>query len=183
MFGKHGALKVIVLDSNPFFFQVAKSNKNCLLNGGSQCLLNYENVLSYSIKVRSLDSGSPSQSVETSFNITLNDINDQPRALQLSNYKVTENAPLNTVVGNLSASDEDKGQKLSFSLVDDDGGKFALDSKGGLYKAKSTDYETSTVHYVVAKVTDNGQPALSVSDCKNSSCVEYPRVSSWQNTL
>jgi len=144
--------------------QVAKSNKNCLQNGGSQCSLNYESVSSYTINVRSVDSGSPSQSVDASFNITLNDINDQPRRLKLSNYKVTENAPLNTVVGNLSASDEDKGQKLSFSLVDDDSGKFALDSNGGLYKANSTDYETSTVHHVVAKVNDNGRPALSVSD-------------------
>ena len=127
-------------------------------------MLNYESVSSYSIKVRSVDSGSPSQSVNASFNITLNDVNDQPRDLKLSNYKVTENAPLNTLVGNLSASDEDKGQNLNFSLVDDDGGKFALDNKGGLYKAKSTDYETSKVHYVVAKVTDNGQPSLSVSD-------------------
>lgn len=167
MFGKLGALKVAVLDSqNVFllFLQVAKSNKNCLLNGGSQCFLNYESVSSYSIRVRSVDSGSPSQSVNASFNISLNDVNDQPRGLKLSNYKVTENAPLNTVVGNLSANDEDKGQKLSFSLFDDDNGKFALDSKGSLYKAKSTDYETSTVHYVVAKVTDDGQPALSVSD-------------------
>ena len=144
--------------------QVAKSNKNCLLNGGSQCSLNYESISSYTIKIRSVDSGSPSQSVDASFNITLNDVNDQPRGLKLSNYKVTENAPLNTVVGNLSASDEDKGQKLSFSLVDDDSGKFALDGNAGLYKAKTTDYETSTVHHVVAKVTDNGQPALSVSD-------------------
>ena len=166
MFGKRSTLKFGVRYQNVFllFLQVAKSNKNCLLNGGSQCSLNYESVSSYTINVRSVDSGSPSQSVDASFNIMLNDVNDQPRGLKLSNYKVTENAPLNTVVGNLSASDEDKGQRLSFSLVDDDSGKFALDSKGGLYKANSTDYETSTVHHVVAKVTDNGQPALSVSD-------------------
>lgn len=127
-------------------------------------MLNYESVSSYTIKVRSVDSGSPSQSVNASFNIALNDVNDQPRDLKLSNYKVTENAPINTVVGNLSATDEDKGQKLNFSLVDDDSGRFALDSKGGLCKAKFTDYETSKVHYVVAKVTDDGQPALSVGD-------------------
>lgn len=127
-------------------------------------MLNYESVSSYSISVRSVDSGSPSQSVNASFNIILNDINDQPRGLKLSDYRVTENAPINAVVGNLSASDEDKGQKLSFSLVDDDSGRFGLDSKGGVYKAKSTDYETSKVHYIVAKVTDDGQPSLSVSD-------------------
>ena len=134
------------------------------MNGGSQCLLNYESVSTYTIKVRSADSGSPSRSVDASFNIILNDVNDQPRGLALSNYKVTENAPLNTVVGNLSATDEDRGQKLNFSLVNDDSGRFALDSKGSLYKAKSTDYETSKVHYVLAKVTDDGLPALSVSD-------------------
>ena len=127
-------------------------------------MLNYESVSSYVIKVRSVDSGSPSQSVNASFNITLNDVNDQPRGLKLSNYKLVENAPLNTVVGNLSATDEDKGQKLNFSLVDDDNGRFALDSQGSLYKANKTDYETNKVHYVVAKVTDDGQSALSVSN-------------------
>ena len=142
---------------------MAKSNRNCLLNGGSQCLLNYESASSYTIRVRSTDSGSPPQTVEASFNITLNDINDQPRGLQLSNYKVVENASINFNIGNLSASDEDKGQKLNFSLVDDDSGRFSLDSKGVLYKAKSTDYETSKVHYIVAKVTDDGNPSLSVS--------------------
>ena len=132
------------------------------MNGGSQCQLNYESVSSYSIRVRSVDSGSPSQSVDASFNIVLNDINDQPRGLQLSNYKVTENAPINFKIGTLSASDEDRGQTLKFSLVDDDTGRFSLDSKGVLLKAKSTDYETSKVHFIVAKVTDDGKPSLSV---------------------
>lgn len=141
---------------------MAKSNRNCLLNGGSQCWLNYESSSSYVIRVRSTDSGSPSYSINASFTITLNDINDQPRDLQLSNYKVTENAAINFKIGNLSASDEDSGQKLNFSLVDDDAGRFGLDSKGVLYKAKSTDYETNKVHFIVARATDNGSPSLSV---------------------
>ena len=165
--------------------QVAKSNKNCLLNGGSQCLLNYESNSSYTIRVRSTDSGSPSQSVNSSFQIALNDINDQPRGLKLSNYKVTENAPVNFKIGTFSASDEDRGQKLSFSLVDDDSGRFSLDSKGNLYKAKSTDYETSKVHYIVAKVSDNGKPSFSVSAqedqarCKG----QFSQCNLWQKNL
>ena len=134
-----------------------------MLTGGSQCFLNYESVSSYSIVVRSVDSGSPSLSINASFNISVNDVNDQPRGLQLSNYKVSENASINTIVGNLSATDEDAGQKLSFSLVDDDNGRFGLDNNGGIYKAKSTDYETSKVHYIVVNVTDNGQPPKAVS--------------------
>lgn len=41
-------------------------------------------------------------------------------------------------------------------LVDDDRGKFFLDSKGGFYKVKFIDYEMSIVYYVVVKVIDNG---------------------------
>lgn len=134
-----------------------------MLNGGSQCFLNYESVSSYSIVVRSVDSGSPSLSINASFNISVNDVNDQPRGLQLSNYKVSENAPINTIVGNLSATDEDTGQTLSFSLADDDNGRFGLNNNGSVYKAKSTDYETNKVHYIVANVTDNGQPSKTVS--------------------
>ena len=166
--GRRSLLEIIVYaifnnhENFPFLFKVAKSNRNCLLNGGSQCFLNFESVSSYSIRVRSVDSGSPSQSINASFNILLNDVNDQPRGLKLSNYKVKENAPINFKIGNLSASDEDKGQKLNFSLVDDDAGRFVLDSEGVLYKAKSTDYETSKVHHIVAKVTDDGKPSLSV---------------------
>ena len=152
------------------FFKVAKSNRNCLSNGGFQCFLNFESVSSYSIRIRSVDSGSPSQSINASFNILLNDINDQPRGLKLTNYKVKENAPINFKIGNLSASDEDKGQKLNFSLVDNDAGRFVLDSEGVLYKAKATDYETSKVHHIVAKVTDDGKPSLSVGTQASQHC-------------
>ena len=127
---------------------------------GSHCWLNYESASSHNIRIRSVDSGYPSLTINASFTINLNDKNDQPRGLQLSNYKVKENASINFKIGNLSASDEDKGQKLTFSLVDDDSGRFALDSERTLYKAKSTDYETSKVHFIVAKVTDDGEPAL-----------------------
>ena len=125
-------------------------------------MLNFESASSHTIRVRSTDSGYPSQNVEALFRINVNDRNDQPRGLQLSNYKVPENAPVNFRIGNLSASDEDKGQRLTFSLVDDDSGRFSLDSKGTLYKAQSTDYETSKVHFIVARVTDDGNPPLAV---------------------
>ncbi|XP_068740239.1 protocadherin Fat 4-like [Montipora capricornis] len=146
-----------------YIVKVAKSNRNCLLNGGSQCLLNFESASSHTIRVRSTDSGYPSQNVEVLFRINVNDRNDQPRGLQLSNYKVPENAPINSRIGNLSASDEDKGQRLTFSLVDDDSGRFSLDSKGTLYKAQSTDYETSKVHFIVARVMDDGNPPLAMN--------------------
>ena len=142
---------------------MALSNKACLRSGGNKCQLNYEQQKNHVIRVRSVDSGSPSKSVNTTFHIYVNNVNDRPRGLLLSNYTVKENAPLNVVIGTLSATDEDSGQQLSYSLDDDDSGRFVVDKKGQLFRAKQTDYETSKVHYITARVKDSGRPQLSVS--------------------
>ena len=77
--------------------------------------------------------------------------------------QVYENDPAGTRVGDLSASDEDKGQRLSYTLVDSDNGMFTLVGNQ-LRKAKSADYETTKVHKVRVRVTDNGSPPAWVSD-------------------
>ena len=111
-----------------------------------------------------MDSGSPKKSVTQTLQITVLDANDKPRDLSLSNNTVRENATVNFPIGVLSASDEDAGQRLSFSLTNSDNGRFKIDSRGRLLKAKATDYETSQVHHVTVRVTDNGSPSLSVSN-------------------
>ena len=109
-----------------------------------------------------MDSGSPRKSVTQTLRITVVNTNDQPRDLSLSNNTVTENAPLNFVIGTFTARDEDTSQQLAFSLVDSDDGRFKVDSQGRLLKANETDYETNIVHYVTATVRDNGSPSMSV---------------------
>ena len=74
-----------------------------------------------------------------------------------------ENDPAGTRVGDLSASDEDKGQQLSYTLVDGDNGMFTIVGNQ-LRKAKSADYETTKAHKVRVRVTDNGSPPAWVSD-------------------
>ena len=54
-------------------------------------------------------------------------------------------------------------QILRYTLSDDDGGRFRVDSAGRLFKAKATNYETQQRHVIVANATDDGNPALSVS--------------------
>ena len=146
-----------------FVLQVAQSNRLCLQSGGPKCTLNYEQQNSHDIKVRSTDSGTPSKSIQRNFSITINDVNDRPRDLKLSNKTIKENAPINTVIGQFTARDEDINQRLVYSLTDDDNGRFKTDRSGRLLKAKDTDYETSKVHSLVARVTDNGNPAMTVS--------------------
>ena len=82
-----------------FLTQVAISNKQCLSQGGSSCLLNYEKKRSHIIRVKTTDDGSPQLSYEANFTIDVRDINDMPRDLQLSNNQVKEDAKINTLIG------------------------------------------------------------------------------------
>ena len=148
------------LDGNKL--KVALSNDDCLKIGGDSCKLNYEKQRNHTVSMRATDNGNPPQSTETRLSIRLIDVNDRPRNLKLSSNKVKENAAIGTKIGLFSATDEDSSQTLQFSLVDIDGGRFAVDSSGYLLKAKGTDYETKKVHKIVAHVRDSGNPPLEV---------------------
>lgn len=78
---------------------MAVSNEQCLSQGGSSCLLNYEAQKSHVIRVKTTDDGTPQLSFEKDFSIYLRDVNDKPRDLQLSDNKVKENATINTLIG------------------------------------------------------------------------------------
>lgn len=146
--------------------RVAISNRMCSIHGGGSCQLNYENQPVYTIRVRATDDGTPPLRKIMNLNITLDDVNDQPRNLALSKYWVKENVPLNTPVGYFTASDEEekKGQqKLSFTLVDVGRGLFGVDSNSGrFYVASSINHEQSSVDHVTVRVADNGVPVKSV---------------------
>ena len=143
--------------------KVALSSVDCLKNGGHFCKLNFEKRRSYTVTVRATDNGNPPQSSETSISITLNDVNDRPRDFKLSSRTVKENATVGTKIGRFTATDEDRFQTLTFSLTDNDGGRFAIDSLGNLFKANDTDYETGKAYKIVAQVIDNGTVPMKVS--------------------
>ena len=102
--------------------KVNPSNVACLALGGTSCWLNYEAQSQYSVLVRSTDSGTPPLSANFVVNITLKDINDRPRKLYITDYKVAENSLNGTVVGTFGASDEDAFQHLTYELTSDDHG-------------------------------------------------------------
>ena len=84
---------------------MAISNKQCLSQGGSSCLLNYEKQKIHTIRVQTTDNGSPQLSYEENFRIDVRDINDMPRDLQLSNNQVKEDAKINTLIGRFVSRD------------------------------------------------------------------------------
>ena len=139
--------------------KVAISNVLCLRRGGTSCLLNFEAQANYSITIRTTDNGIPAKSFDQTFTIYLNDENDRPRDLSLTNDVIFENATLGTMIGSFTARDEDRAQKLSFLLVNDDGGRLALNGDK-LVTAKSLDHEADKRHVITVAVVDNGYNAL-----------------------
>ncbi|MDP4549221.1 VCBS domain-containing protein, partial [Marinobacter sp. MDS2] len=70
-----------------------------------------------------------------------------------------ENSPNGTVVGTLSTIDPDRGDSFSYTLVDNAGGRFDIDSVSGditVLDASLIDYETAASHNITVRVTDAG---------------------------
>jgi VCBS repeat-containing protein len=87
-------------------------------------------------------------------NFTSTLINHAPTDILLSNASVAENSAPGTVVGTLSAVDSDAGDTATFTLVDDAGGRFAIQN-GQLVATGSLDYEAGSSYQVTVSVTDS----------------------------
>ena len=105
---------------------------------------------SYSINVTASDSAG--NEITQEFTIVSGD-NDIPYNLQLSNTAILENISIGSVVGNLSAQDDD-GNISFFSLVDSSNGAFSI-SGNQLITAKEFDFETQTSYSIIVSATDN----------------------------
>ncbi|XP_031570149.1 cadherin EGF LAG seven-pass G-type receptor 1-like isoform X2 [Actinia tenebrosa] len=118
------------------------------------------------VTIRSTDNGSPQMWKEKIFTITIQDVNDPPLNITLSNQKIAENATLNTTVGVLSAVDGDNAPGSSpssdfiWTLLDSSNGKFSL-SGPKLIVAQKLNHEAAKIHQIKVKCTDRGVPAAS----------------------
>ena len=80
-----------------------------------------------------------------------------PSILELSAISVYEEAANGTVVGTVAATDPDAGDTLTYTLLDDAGGRFAIDPNTGTITVADgslLDHETADQHDVVVQVTD-----------------------------
>ncbi|WFP52110.1 cadherin domain-containing protein [Methylomonas sp. EFPC3] len=124
-------------------------------------LLDYESATSHSITV--LATSSDGSTNTESFTINLSNLNDNPvGTLTDSNAtinSVAENAANGTVVGITAlATDADSGTTISYSLTDDAGGRFAIDSSTGVVTVADgslLDYETATSHSITVLATSS----------------------------
>ena len=117
----------------------------------------FEAQSSYSVTVNANDESlGDFGSVEASqdFTLTINDVNEAPADIALSNSSIAENSANGAVVGALSSLDPEAGDSATFTLVDDAGGRFAI-SGSDLVVAGALDYESATSHQVTVQVTDS----------------------------
>ncbi|MGK7945593.1 MAG: hypothetical protein AB4058_14100, partial [Microcystaceae cyanobacterium] len=84
----------------------------------------------------------------------VNEIYDPATDIQLTSYRITENAKDNALISNLSSIDIDSDQHY-YTLVDDAGGRFKItDHQLRVNDGSLLDYETASSHQIIIKTTD-----------------------------
>ncbi|XP_050707145.1 fat-like cadherin-related tumor suppressor homolog [Eriocheir sinensis] len=98
--------------------------------------------------------------------VLVTDTNDNPPSFSLATHAATllEDAPINTVVLKMSATDPDLGinQRLLYNFVDSAEGHFTIDEMEGVVSlARPLDRETRDSYSLTVRAVDQGSPPLS----------------------
>jgi VCBS repeat-containing protein len=113
------------------------------------------NVYDVTVQVSDGQGGTDTQALA----VTVANVNEAPTDLALSANTVAENAANGTVVGTVSGSDVDTGDTKTYSLTDNAGGRFAINSSTGQITVANRsllNYESATSHNLTVRVTDSG---------------------------
>ncbi|MCS6297769.1 MAG: DUF4347 domain-containing protein, partial [Nitrospira sp.] len=111
------------------------------------------NVYDVTVQVSDGQGGTDTQAIA----VTMTNVNEAPTDLALSANIVAENAANGTVVGTVSGTDADTGDSKTYSLTDNAGGRFAINSSTGVVTVANRtllNYEAATSHNVTVRVTD-----------------------------
>ncbi|MFM8401156.1 MAG: cadherin repeat domain-containing protein, partial [Pirellula sp.] len=115
--------------------------------------LNFEEQSVFNIVIRSTDS--VGNSTTRPFSIVVNNLEEAPINLELSNSTILENAPVGSLVGLLSAIDPDLAGSVSFALVPNalDNGQFLV-SGNQLLSSSVFNFEAKSSYQVRVRATD-----------------------------
>ena len=159
-----GSLSSIDPDSNQTFTYGLVAGSGATDNSafsifGDQLYLkanpDFETQSTYSIRIETRDGDG--LSYQRQFMLTVNNLNDAPTDISLSNAAINENVPINTVVGNLSTTDQDAGNTFTYSFAtgagDADNGSFNI-SGSSLRFSISPDFESKSSYSLRLRSTD-----------------------------
>lgn len=124
-------------------------------------IFNFEVKNSYVIYVKSEDSGG--ESISSIFSITVDNVNDTPSDILLSEYQILETTEPASLVGTLVTIDDDSDDSHEYTLVENTenseigqhNGFFTI-SGSVLYTASTLDYDVNPTLSVYIRTTDSG---------------------------
>ena len=139
----------------------------------------FETQPSYSIRVKTTDGGG--QTYQQQLMININNLNEAPTSLSLSNNSIDENVPANTVIGIFSTIDSDIGDTFTYQLVagtgDTDNADFTIVGDQLQINA-SPDFETQSSYSIRVQTTDGGgethqqQLTININDVDEALTIE-----------
>jgi len=135
-------------------------NASFQINGSqlqTNAVFDFETKNTYSIRIRTTDSGG--LSFDRQFTITITDVNEDPTDLGLSPASIIENSPIGTVVGTFTTTNPDAGDTFTYSMVsgtgDKDNASFTI-VDDELQTAAVFDFETKSSYSIRVRTTDSG---------------------------
>lgn len=131
---------------------------NKLLASG---VLNFEEKSSYVVVIKAIDANGAY--VQKEFQVSVNDVNDDPSEIELDNVSIEENLDVGATIGTLTAIDEDANDSHTFSFIagdgDTDNASFTLES-GVIKTAESFNFEAKSSYSVRVSADDGNGGAL-----------------------
>jgi Ca2+-binding RTX toxin-like protein len=123
-------------------------------------LIDYDNDPDHKIEVTVIASDSYGLATEKTFMLDIQDVNHAPTDIRFSDIYVREHMPIGLIVGQFSAEDQD-GDALTYTLIDDGGGRVYLDGSALLVKDHTKiDFEQARSFFVTVSVSDGKGPAV-----------------------
>ena len=121
---------------------------------------NYEVKNSYAITITSTDSGGLTTSED--FSLTVNDVNDAPSAIEVSNLQTNENS-IGALLDNIVITDEDAASETyTYEISGDDADSFeVVEDQLKVKSGVSLDYETKASYSITLTATDSTNLSIS----------------------
>jgi len=120
-------------------------------------LLDFETATSHGIQVQVTDQSGAS--FTKAFSLSVTNVNEAPTNETLTGGSVVANSANGTVVGTVHGVDPDAGSILTYALVDNAGGAFAINSGTGVITVADgtkLDFATGASRVIDVRVTDQG---------------------------
>ena len=104
------------------------------------------------------DTGTASGTAQVRINV--NAVNDAPEAIVLEKNTILENIPAGTVVGALTTTDPDEGDRFSYELARDGSRDNFKINGSNLVTKQSFDFEETATYTVTIQATDSGNESF-----------------------